>query len=164
MNVEKKQFALKLQLEIIWWIVTAIVTFMIVYPILNNMVKYSFLYDNIISILVFITYTRYIFLLKHTFLAQWQAAKFVIIFASIPLVFKLIEWIFNFQSFLQTEGLQSFSEHFKSGINYEAQQTLLTYMRREFLFFGVGSVIVGILFPIRLLISFWRVYNKSGKV
>jgi hypothetical protein len=102
--------------------------------------------------------------LKHTFLAQWQAAKFVIIFASIPLVFKLIEWIFNFQSFLQTEGLQSFSEHFKSGINYEAQQTLLTYMRREFLFFGVGSVIVGILFPIRLLISFWRVYNKSGKV
>jgi len=164
MNVEKKQIALKLQLEIIWWIVTAIVTFMVVYPILNNMVKYSFLYDNIISIVVFITYTRYTFLLKHTFLAHWQAAKFVIIFASIPLVFKLIEWIFNFQSFLQTEGLQSFTEHFKLGINYNTQQTLLTYMRREFLFFGVGSVIVGVLFPVRLLISFWRVYNKSGRV
>ncbi len=164
MDIEKKQFALKLQLEIIWWIVTAILTFMIVYPILNNMAKYEYLNINIIFAVVFITYTRHIFLLKHTFLAHWQPIKFVIIFASIPLVFKLIEWIFNFQVFLQSEGLQSFSLHFKSDISPETRDQLVEYMRREFLFFGVASTIAAIVLPIRLLISFWRVYNKSGRV
>ena len=164
MNIEKKQFALKLQLEIIWWAVTAIITFMVIYPILNNMVKYEYLTSNIIFVIVFITYTRYIFLLKHTFLANWQPIKFVVIFFSIPLVFKLIEWIFNFQVFLQSEGLQSFAVHFKSGISSASRDQLVNYMRSEFLVFGVASTVAAIVLPIRLLISFWRVYNKSGRV
>jgi hypothetical protein len=164
MNIDKKQFSLKLQLELIWWLITAIIVFMVIYPIINNMVKYEFLISNIIFICVFITYSRFIFLLKHSFLAYFQAAKFVIIFMSIPLIFKLIEWIFNYQSFLQTEGLQSFSTFFKPNINFKTQQQLLNYMSREFLFFGVGAVIAAVVLPFRLLISYWRVYNKKGTV
>ncbi len=164
MNLDKKQFALKLQLEIIWWIITIIITFMVIYPILNNMIKYDFLYSNIVFVVVFITYSRLLFLLKHSFLAHWQWVKFALIFVSIPLIFKLIEWIFNFQSFLQTEGLDSFLSYFKSGISEEARQAVLAYMRREFLFFGVAAVVSAFILPFRLLISFWRVYNKVGKV
>lgn len=164
MNIDRKQLILKLQLEIIWWIVTAIATFLVVYPIIDNMVNFEFLYANILFVVVFITYARIIFLLKYTFLAYWQWVKFALIFLSIPLVFKLIEYIFNFQSFLDTEGLQSFSAHFRTGISFKTQQNLLNYMRREYVFFGVGSVIVAIILPFRMLISFWRVYNKKGTV
>jgi hypothetical protein len=164
MNLDKKQFYLKLQLEIILWLFTAIITFMVIYPILNNFVKYDFLYSNIIFVVVFITYTRLIFLLKYSLMAYAQWLKFILIFASIPLIFKLIEWIFNFQSFLQTEGLESFAQHFKTGLSDESKQSLLAYMRREFLFFGVAATISAFILPFRLLISFWRVYNKTGKV
>lgn len=164
MSLDKKQWMLKLQLEIIWWIVTVIVTFLLVYPIINNMVDYQFLYSNILFVIIFITYTRYLFLLKHTFLAKAQVLKFVLIFASIPLVFKLVEYVFAYQDFLDTEGLNSFDAYFKPGITAAAREQLLAYMSREFLFFGVGSVMAALILPFRLLISFWRVYNKSKKV
>lgn len=164
MNIDRKQFILKLQLEILWWVITAIATFLVIYPILDNMVKFQFLYANILFIIVFITYTRHIFLLKYTFLAYWQWVKFALIFLSIPLVFKLVEFIFNFQDFLDTEGLQSFSTYFREGIKFETQQNLLNYMKREYVFFGVGSVIAAIVLPFRMLISFWRVYNKEKTV
>jgi hypothetical protein len=35
------------------------------------------------------------------------------------------------------------------------------YIRSEFLFFGVGSVIVSILLPFRMIISVWRTKNKG---
>lgn len=164
MDLDKKQFNLKLQLEIIWWFVTAVITFMVVFPILNNMVKYEFLYSNIIFVLIFITYSRLTFLLKHSFVAHVQWLKFVLVFATVPLVFKLIEWIFNFQSFLQSEGLESFSSFFRPGISDVSKQSLLTYMKSEFLFFGVAATVSAVIFPFRLLISFWRVHNNTGKV
>jgi hypothetical protein len=164
MNLDKKQLFLKLQLEIILCLVTAIITFMVIYPILNNFVKFDFLYRNIIFVVIFVTYTRLIFLLKHSLISHVQWMKFVIIFVSIPLVFKLIEWIFNFQIFLQTEGLDSYNAYFKPGLSDKERQSLLTYMQREFLFFGVAATISAILLPFRMLISFWRVYNKTGKV
>ena len=60
--------------------------------------------------------------------------------------------------------LISFSTYFREGIAFESQQNLLNYMRREYVFFGVGSVIAAVVLPFRMLISFWRVYNKSEKV
>ncbi len=164
MSLERKQRILKLQMEIIWWILTVIITFMLVYPIINNMVNYQFLYANIIFIVIFITYTRYLFQLKHTFLAYAQVVKFILIFATIPLVFKLVEFIFAYLDFLETEGLNTFDAYFRKGLSVEKRNQLLAYMSREFLFFGVASVIVAVVLPFRLLISFWRVYNKSGKV
>jgi hypothetical protein len=164
MNIDKKQFNLKLQLEIIFCLVTAIITFMVIYPILNNFVKFGFLYSNIIFVVVFVTYTRLIFLLKYSLIANVQWMKFVLIFISIPLIFKLIEWVFNFQIFIQSEGLDSYKAYFKTGIPDSTRETLLNYMKREFLFFGVAATISAIILPFRLLISFWRVYNKTGKV
>ena len=164
MNLDKKQFYLKLQLEIILCLLTAIITFMVIYPILNNFVKFGFLYSNILFIIVFVTYTRLIFLLKYSLISHVQWIKFLIIFVSIPLVFKLIEWVFNFQSFLQTEGLESYNAYFKPGLSDSTREALLNYMKREFLFFGVAATISAIILPFRMLISFWRVYNKTGKV
>ena len=110
-----KQRSLKIQMETIWWVITAIVSYIILHPIINNFISYKFLYTNVLFIVVFLTYARYIFLLKHTFLAHLQPIKFILVFASVPLVFHLIEQLQNFQYFLETEGLRNIEQYFVEG-------------------------------------------------
>ena len=164
MNLDKKQFSLKLKLELIWWVISAIIVFMVCLPIMNAMDRFDFWISNIIFILVFITYFRHIFFLQHSFLAYWQPVKFILIFASIPLIFKSVEWVFNFQDFLQTEGQQILNSQFKAGVSVNEKLRIINYLNTQYLFFGVAAVISAIVLPFRLLISYWRVYNKLGKV
>lgn len=159
-----KQFALKIQLEIIWWLVTAVIAFLVVRPMLDKFVDYEFLYSNVLFVVVFITYARYIFLLKFTFLSHVRIVKLLLIFASIPLVFHLVNEISAFQNFLDNEGLVSFNRYFEPGITFEERKSLLTYLRQEMIFFGVASVIAAVIMPFRMLVSIWRVYNKKGTV
>lgn len=159
-----KQLALKIQLEVIWWLVTAVIAFLVVRPILNKFADYEFLYSNILFVVIFITYARYIFLLKFTFLARLRVVKLLLIFASIPLVFHLVEQISAFQAFLDNEGLVSFNRYFEPGITFEQRSNLLTYLRQEMIFFGVASVVAAVIMPFRMLISIWRVHNKRESV
>ena len=70
-----REQSLHFRLEIIWWIFTLILAAGILYPILREVDDYPFLVINIIFVIVFVTFTRYIFLLKHTFLAKQQLIK-----------------------------------------------------------------------------------------
>lgn len=164
MEDSKKQQRLKIQLELVWWLVTAILVYMILYPMLNHFINYKFMYANALFIVVFLTYARYIFLLKHTFLASLQPIKFLLVFASIPLAFHLIELLQNFQYFVETEGLRNIEHYFKEGTSVKTRDSVYMYMNREMVFFGVASVIVTIMMPFRMLVSFWRVYNNTGNV
>jgi hypothetical protein len=155
---------LKLQVELISWLITAIIVYLVVSPIMHTFSNFEYLYVNILFVGVFVTYTRYIFMLKYTFLGDWQKAKIFFIFLSIPLVFYLIQFVQGFEEFVGDEGLRNFEQYFTSDTTYEEQHAALTYMRREMMFFGTSAVIVAILLPFRLLISFWRVYNNTGRV
>ncbi len=163
-DLDKRTVWLKLQLELVWWLVTAGVAYLVLYPLLNGFENFIFLRNNLLFIAIFVTYARYIFLLKHTFLAYLQIVKFVLIFASIPLVFYLIELLNEFQIFFDNEGLHGFHQLLKPNMELGERDALLTYLNREIVFFGAGSIITAVLLPIRLLISFWRVYNKTGNV
>jgi hypothetical protein len=162
--IKKSSFSLKMQLEIISLLITALLTYLIIYPLLNSFSQFQFLISNIFFIVIFFTYSRYLFLFKHTFLADFQWAKFAVIFISLPLGWYLVENLQNFQIFLDDEGLGNFEKHFKTGIDYEQKQTVINYMRREMIFFGSSAIIAAFILPFRLLISFWRVYNNTGNV
>ncbi len=162
--VEKSSFSLKIQLEIISWLITALVTYMVIYPLISHFAIFQFLGTNIFFVVIFITYSRYIFLFKHSFLADFQWIKFGLIFLSLPLGWYLVENLQNFQIFLDDEGLGSFEKHFNEGVDYEQKQTIIGYMRREMMFFGTSAIIAAFLLPFRLLISFWRVHNGTGRV
>ena len=147
----------KIKLELIWWAFTGIIAFAVLFPILNKMSDYPFLIINIIFVIVFITFTRYIFLLKHTFLGKQQILKAALIFLSIPLTFYLISSLNYFQTILDEEGIETIL----SSIPYENRGSLAEYIRNEMIFFGVGSIITSILFPFRMIISIWRTHNKG---
>jgi hypothetical protein len=144
-------------LEILWWIVTGIILVVVLYPIYHNLNAYPFWKSNIVFIVSFITLTRYIFLLPHTFLARRQILKIALVFLSIPAIFLLVQELNYFQTFLDEKGIEAVV----GSLPVEERRTMVKYIRSEMLLFGVGSVISGVIFPFRMIMSVWRTRNRG---
>jgi len=156
MNAGKSAVAVRARLELLWWLATFMVTAMVLLPIYNSLGRaFPFYAVNIIFIVVFITLTRYIFLLRHTFLAERPYFKLAIIFLCIPAVFLLVQEINGFQIYLDENGYESLV----GSLVRDEQMPMLSYIRNEMLLFGVGAAIAATLFPLRLVLSIWRRYN-----
>ncbi len=153
-----KQTNLLLSLELVWWIVTFIVLGAVLYPIISNVDDYPFLIQNIVFIIAFITLTRHLFFLKHSLIAKKQLVKIALIFLSIPFIFFLIYQLNLFQTYLDEKSM----DEFMTGMNFTNKPWLIRFIRTEMLFFGVGSIITAVFFPIRMLISIWRTKNRDS--
>lgn len=164
MSLDKKQLKLKIQLELLWWVFSTIILLFVTYPIFSSLKSYDFWISNILFVLIFVTYSRQIFFLKHSFLAQQQVLKFVLIFASIPLIFKSVEWLFDYQHFIQTDGQEKLLKQFREGYNFNEKLKTVNYISSQYMFFAVATIISAIVLPFRLLISYWRVHNKHKEV
>ncbi len=146
---------LNVRLELIWWLFTAIVLVAILFPIIREITPYPFLWANCLFIIAFITLTRYVFLLQHTFLAKRQILKAIIVLTITPVIFYLISEVNYFQTYLDEIGI----DHLLENMSLSKKQNMVSYIRSEMLFFGVGSVIAAIIFPFRLMLSIWRNRN-----
>lgn len=153
-------------MEIIWWLFTFTATFFIVQPLWKDFRNYQFIHQLILFIIVFITYSRYLFFLKYTFLAHSQKAKFALVFLSLPFAFYLGTNFFELQSFLDkmSEGMVEYESYFRDRISDNQRFIALNYLNKMYTFFGVSAIIAVIFSPFRLLLSYWRVYNKTGTV
>jgi hypothetical protein len=147
----------KIILELIWWTFTAVVTAAVLFPIYASTQHYTFYFTNVLFIVTFITVSRYIFLLKFTFLAHLQILKIAIVFLAVPFIFFLIQELNLFQTFLDEEG----AEAMIGRMPFQAQENIISYIRSEMLLFGVGSIISCILLPFRMILSVWRVRNRG---
>jgi len=146
-----------IRLELIWWLVTAVIVAGVLFPLRAYWSDYPFLLTNIIYIIVFVTLTRYIFLLPFTFLAHRQTLKLVLIFLCIPLVFLLVQELNAFQTYLDYYG----PEALLGKDNLEISDSIIRYTYNEMMLFGMGSIISGVVFPFRLVISIWRGRNRG---
>lgn len=152
---------MKLKVELIWWIVTALVVIVVLYPIMSKLDDYRFLLQNIIFIVVFITVVRHIFLLEQSYLAgKKYLLKFLCIVACIPLLAYMIQEVNGFQAYLDNLDDKGWDSFFGE-IPLPKQKEIHGYMRSEMLFFGTGAIISCVLFPIRMIISVWRLWNKG---
>jgi hypothetical protein len=59
---------------------------------------------------------------------------------------------------MDEQGLQSLFEKFSALEN----DNMTNYIKSETIFFGVGSIIVSAILPIRMVISIWRQYNHKN--
>jgi hypothetical protein len=147
----------KVLVEIIWWIFTAVVIFIILLPIKENVKDFPFYFQNILLIVAFITFSRHIFFLNLSFIARKKWIKVAIILIA-PLFFFIASTALgDFRNFMDEKGLQSLVDH----MHVTKQTSMIRYMKHEMIFFGVGSIITGILLPIRMIISLWRMRNKG---
>jgi hypothetical protein len=154
--MEKKN-ALALRLEFIWLLFTLLAFCLIAAPVYLNIPEFPFFAMNLLFVAVFITASRYIFLLSYTPLARIQILKVFFFFASIPLIFFLVSQIQHFKTFLDEIGIQSLM----GNISLEEETRLTGYIQTEMLFFGVGSVIATAGFAMRMILSVWRLHNRG---
>ena len=148
----------KVILELVWWMATLVVVTLILLPIINYIGgKYPFYSSNIFFIVLFLTLTRYIFLLKHTFLAHNKILKLILVFLPIPLFFYSIDSLFDFQDFIDKGGHIEMLNH----LHPDTAMDIAKYTKYQFIFFGTGALFVIFLLPIRMIISIWRGINKG---
>ena len=149
---------LYLRIELIWWLFTAILMAAVLLPIFTSIHdQYPFYFINLIYIATFITLTRYTFLLHQTFLAKRQVLKVIVFFLCVPLIFFLVQELNGFQTFLDEKGWDTVV----GNLAYAKRNGMINYMRSQMILFGVGSIIISVLFPLRLVVSVWRTRNRG---
>ncbi len=148
----------KILLESIWWIVTAVIVTVVMYPIWTSFPAYKFNGVNIATIILFITFARYTFFLKYTFLATWQYAKIGFVLVTIAIVATLMTQIQSFNVWIDGGDPDILLNSVGNAVKRES---LLNYIKSEFLFFIVASIISAIFLAGRLLISVWRLRNRG---
>lgn len=153
----KKSKILTAQLEIIWWVITLIVIWAVLYPIRKAMYVWPFEWWNIAFIIVLITLTRYMFLLKHTFIAKNQVVKVTLIILMIPLVFTMVNGLHAFMNYISEKTWDPLTGHLPPA----DKKSIEEYIWNEMLFFGAGSIIAAPVFAGRLLMSVWRTHNRG---
>lgn len=154
--MDKRQ-TLQLWLEMIWWVLTAVVVVAVLYPIHKAMHVWPLQTWNIVFIVVLLTLARYLFLLKHTFLAQRQEIKVVLLILMFPLTFTLINGVNFFLVYIEEHTWDALTGHLPAG----QKRAIEEYIWAEMLFFGVGSCIVSPAFAVRMMISVWRTRNRG---
>ena len=143
-------------LELIWWVCTAILVALILYPIYSREIAYPFYSYNVVAIVAFITFTRYIFLLNMTPFARNQWVKAALIFLIIPVLFFIGQGINYLQTYLDENG----PELLVGLLPRAEQESVLSYIRSQMIFFGVGGIVAGAAIPIRMIVSIWRQHNR----
>lgn len=146
------------QMELLWWVLSILVAFGVVLPIWFAVGTYKFMPQNIIFIIAFITFSRYIFLLRFTFFAHRQRLKQIAIFVCIPVIFFLVQEINYFQTFIDENGMDAI---LGSSLPTARSLAMGRYLRAEILLFAVGSIIAAGILPFRLGLSIWRTRNRG---
>ena len=148
---------LQIQYEVIWWLITVVVVVAVMLPIWLNVPDYPFITTNIVFIVVFLTFTRWIFLLKYTWFGWNRNVKLLILFTALPVIVLLSDHLNQFQIYLDDFSIQSFIGH----LSNRKQIFISEYIRLEMLFFGSASVIATIVLAFRMMVSIWKVINRG---
>ena len=148
----------KFQVELLSWLITLLLVVLILLPVYQGYgEKYPFYKFNVLFIILFITLSRYIFLLRHAPFSHSKWIKGILFFLCIPLLFYMTEGLYDFQRYLDEIGLQELSAN---SISEEAQN-IAKYTRYQYIFFAAGTLITLVLFPLRMVVSVWRQFNKG---
>ncbi len=136
-------------IELLWWLVTIVVTLLILLPIFNADIPFPWMYYNAGFIIGAITLIRYIFFFHLHPLAQSKLFKVFLIFL-VPLIFfAIIEGLHSFIEFNDREGLQSLLWH----LSVQEQSWFMKYIRIEYLLVGITCFIGGFVLIVKMIRS-----------
>lgn len=148
----------KIYFELAWILFTLILVGLIILPIYLALGdNYDFYIENILVIIIAITFIRYIFFLKHLWLSYSNKIKVVFIFIPIVVLVYLMDTMYDFQAFSDEEGLKSIM----GNLSNKKQEQLSIYIRTEMVLFWVAAFISNALLPFRMLVSIWKKINKG---
>ncbi len=147
----------RLQLELIWWLITAVIVVMVLLPILRSFPTFPYLFANGLYVVAFVTFVRYTFLLRYTFLAQAQYLKIAFVALSAMVALLLILTMNDFQRWLT----ENEPDKILAAVPLLRREALLSYLHNEYIFFAVGSALAAVALAVRLSVSIWRGHNQG---
>lgn len=151
----------QIQFELLSWLFALVFCALFLIPIyMKTGDHYPFYISNGVSIILFLTFSRVIFLLAYTPYARNKWLRMVMIFLPIPLFMYQIDGLFEFQSFIDEEGAISF---FKDSFDM-SDYDFAKFIKYQYIFFSVAALVTVVLMPIRMIISFWRTTNTADRV
>ena len=157
MKQPSKLIHYKLLFDFLWILLALLICLLVLLPIITHTRDFPFYPVNAVFILTLFILFRHTFFLKHSLIGKMQYLKLALIFLSIPLVWQLISYLNGFITYVDDYSYEPILSH----LNYTAREKMEVYIRTEMIFFGVASIVIGIIFPFRLLVSIWRVRNKG---
>ena len=148
----------KILMEMIWLLLTAVLIIIIMLPIYGGIGdNFPFYLENILLILIAVTFIRYIFLLKYHWLSNAKWIKVIFIFLPIPIFFFIVGALYDFQAFSDEKGLGSIM----TLLSHDEQVGLSKYIRNQIILFWSAAFLSTIYMPIRMILSLWREINKG---
>ncbi|MCC6816116.1 MAG: hypothetical protein IT267_06860 [Saprospiraceae bacterium] len=144
--------------EIIWWNTSLLICGLMLYPIYYYQIDFPFYYNNILFILGFFIFLRWVLLWHLTPYARWQWLKLIIILSMFPVLFLLSYEFSDFKNYIDEVGLQELVTHLKSS----EQDAMTKYIRTEFIFFSICCIINGFLVPFKLIWNIWKQHNLGS--
>lgn len=117
---------------------------------------FLFYIENILFIVIFLTFARVIFLTKFHWFDHMTSVKTILIFIVIPILLYLVDNIMDFQTYVDDYGVNAFLEKLPA----ENQLKLGKYIKSEYIFFWTAAMISCVTLPIKMIRSIWRMKNK----
>ncbi len=145
------------KITLIWLLMIALILGAFSAPILLNDVDFPFWWAHSLFIVVFLLAIRYLFFLRHSWLASQQIIKIALFFLCIWGVFYLVDTMHDFQLFADEDGMATFLGHLPNADN----TSLSKFIKSEMIFFGTGSILAVSILAIRLVISVWSWHNRG---
>ena len=148
----------KLKFELLWLCFTAVFIALVMSPIyLGIKTAYPFYLENILILLIAITFGRYLFFLKHHWICYSKWFKLFFVFFPIPVFLYLMDSFYEVQRFFDEEGIRSIM----SDLSVRHQNQLAQYIKTEFIFFLAAAFIANFLLPFKMTRSIYRKKKKG---
>jgi hypothetical protein len=147
----------KFSFSILWLALTVIIIALLIMPIYQNCGEnYPFYLEDIICILIAVTFTRYIFLLDYHWFARNKTLKIILAFSVIPMLFYIVDAQYEFQRYIDEEGVDTL-------LLPGGNPAVAEYARNQFRFFWAFAMICCFAIPIKMIRSIWRDYKANAK-
>lgn len=151
-------FKLRIQFFLLWSVLITVTWMAFSAPIVLHRIDFPYWVQHSAFIVIFLLCIRYVFFLRHSFLASSQIAKVVCFFLCIWGTFILIHQVNDFKTDYDDTGLQSFLGHL-SDTDYKWMRN---FIRKEMIFFGVASIISTVILGFRMILGIWRWHNHGN--
>ena len=143
--------------ELAWVAFTLALAALVVLPIYSTVPNFPFYLPNVVYVLVAVTLTRYLFLLRISWLRDRLYLQGAVMFLLVPLVFWMVQSFNAFIIFFDERG----PDVLVRALSRDSARIMNRYMHAEYRFFGVWAVVAAVITPLRLLYNVWVRYRAG---
>lgn len=145
---------MKILKEIIWVLVALIMAAIVQLYILEK-IDYKFIVSNTVVIFISVFYLRMIADYKNMFFAKNKWFRYFLFSFNLFLFVFIVTRIQQFIVLYDTFSITAYTNNFIL-LSPSVEADIIGYIHKEFLFFGVFSLVAIFFLNIRTIISFWR--------